>query len=384
MFQSEADIFEAYGAEFRAQGPLPTKKGIPGSGGAVQYTFSDGSVAYYDKNGNRTRTSGGLSDTSSAQTVGDMDRAVSTSGASAGFVPNVTTRNDGREIWNGQAWVTNTGRQGGRRGVVGKTVTQTVVFSDGSFRTYYSDGSYTKGYKGQAYPPGPVTQDVSTRPMGSRFSLLVVGTDAFRYDNVTQQRVPLGQYMPDGTVLVGNSIYNARNDGTLEWVGPPAVGKVPQADANLIAMQSAATAAAQQTAALAAKAESAETVHLARARAMVPAAPGLPIPMLKAGTFPSARPQPVGTTPVYVIAAGGQPQQPSGISPADLDAVAQGAAEAMAAQLAFGYDFSFDAAGLPVPSGYMGTDAGGGDVYGDGGYDPTGGALGDYHDPRDD
>jgi hypothetical protein len=47
-----------------------------------------------------------------------------------------------------------------------------------------------------------------------------------------------------------------------------------------------------------------------------------------------------------------------------------------------GAGVKLDAAGLPVPAGYMGTDQGGADIYADGGVDPTGGALGDYTDPR--
>jgi hypothetical protein len=47
-----------------------------------------------------------------------------------------------------------------------------------------------------------------------------------------------------------------------------------------------------------------------------------------------------------------------------------------------GAGVKLDAAGLPVPAGYMGTDQGGADIYADGGVDPTGGALGDYSDPR--
>ena len=47
-----------------------------------------------------------------------------------------------------------------------------------------------------------------------------------------------------------------------------------------------------------------------------------------------------------------------------------------------GAGVKLDAAGLPVPGGYMGTDQSGADLYADGGVDPTGGALGDYTDPR--
>ena len=43
---------------------------------------------------------------------------------------------------------------------------------------------------------------------------------------------------------------------------------------------------------------------------------------------------------------------------------------------------TLDAAGLPVPAGYVGTDGAGADLYADGGVDPTGGGLGDYSDPR--
>jgi len=73
-----------------------------------------------------------------------------------------------------------------------------------------------------------------------------------------------------------------------------------------------------------------------------------------------------------------QLQSGAGLAPAvqstglDLSSLLQGAG------------VTLDAAGLPVPAGYVGTDTSGGDVYADSGYDATGGALGDYHDPRDD
>jgi hypothetical protein len=47
-----------------------------------------------------------------------------------------------------------------------------------------------------------------------------------------------------------------------------------------------------------------------------------------------------------------------------------------------GAGVTLDAAGLPVPAGYVGTDQAGADLYADGGVDPTGGGLGDYTDPR--
>ena len=114
-----------------------------------------------------------------------------------------------------------------------------VVFSDGSFRVYYLDGHWTSGYRGNAYPFGPIFYDVATMPLGSRFSLVVFGTDAYRLDNITQEYVKLGQLMPDGNVLVGSILYRPRVDGTLEWIGPPALGRYAQADANLYALQDA-------------------------------------------------------------------------------------------------------------------------------------------------
>jgi hypothetical protein len=166
------------------------------------------------------------------------------------------TRNGGSEVWQGGAWVParpGRWRDGEfrdsadghrlifRRGdwVRGDEVAQVVIFSDGSFRVYYLDGRWVTGYAGDPYPQGPVFYDVATMPLGSRFSLVVFGVDAYRLDNFTQEYVKLGQLMPDGNVLVGAILYHARPDGTLEWIGPPALGLYAQADANLYALQAA-------------------------------------------------------------------------------------------------------------------------------------------------
>ena len=310
-----------------------------------------------------------------------------------------STREGGRLIWDGANWVPNTGRggrdrdrgRGHERG--GKTVTQTVVFSDGSFRTYYSDGTYSKGYRGQPYPPGPVTQDVATMPLGPRFSLAVLGTDAFRVDNITNERHPLGQLMPDGRVLVGSILYHPRVDGTLEWVGPPTMGVNPQADANLVALQAAVAREAheaQKTAALAAAVERAETDKLARQHrqyqgrlpgggggggiGQIGSAPGMgwgvaPTPASMMPTT-TALPQSIGMRPAYVIAASPQ----SGPSLEEIAAVtAEAAYEGAETALAEAEFYAAPQATEVVLVQEF-------DVFGG---DPTGGGLGfGYHDPR--
>jgi hypothetical protein len=165
------------------------------------------------------------------------------------------TRNGGREEWRGGGWVPaqpghwhegqlRTASDGTqlifRRGdwVRGDEPSHVVVFSDGTFRVYCLDGHWHEGHHGDPYPQGyPVFNDVATQPLGSRFSFFVSGTNAYRIDNVTGERFFLGQYLPDHNVLVGWVVYHPRPDGTLEWVGPPAYGTIPQADANLIAYQ---------------------------------------------------------------------------------------------------------------------------------------------------
>jgi len=166
------------------------------------------------------------------------------------------TRSEGREEWRGGAWVpTQPGhwREGEfrtasdgsrliyRRGdwVRGDETSQVVVFSDGSFRTYFLDGRWRDGLAGEAYPEGPIFHDVATLPLGSRFSFFVSGISAYRLDNFTGKLFYLGQYMPDHNVLVGSVLYHPRPDGTLIWVGPAAYGVNPQADVNLVTYQSA-------------------------------------------------------------------------------------------------------------------------------------------------
>jgi hypothetical protein len=398
MFQKDAELFQAFGGselapfapEYRAdhwaQGPL-----IP-----WQSTRSGGAEIW---NG-------------SAWVPNTHGPAPASGGGGSQLVPWQSTREGGKLIWDGASWVPNTGRGRGRGG---KTVTQTVVFSDGSFRTYYSDGSYSKGYRGQPYPPGPVTRDVATQPLGPRFSLAVLGTDAFRVDNITNERHPLGQLMPDGRVLVGSILYHPRPDGTLEWVGPPAVGANPQADANLAALQAAVTIEAQKTATLAAAVERAETDKLARQHrqyqsrlpgggggvgqigsvpgagwgvAPIPAgggggggvgqigsAPGAgwgvaptPVPMMPTTT---ALPQSMGMRPPYVIAASSQPSGPSleEIAAVTAEAAYQGAETALA-----------EAEFYATPQATEVVLVEQFDVFGG---DPTGGGLGfGYHDPR--
>ena len=392
MDQKDAEFFQAIGglelspfapdyrADHWAQGPGVTKQGFPD--GSVRYTFSDGTAAYYDRQGNRTRTTGGMSDTSAAQTARDMDRVSDT--GPEGRRPEERGGRRDRDY--------RSDRRERDRG--GKTVTQTVVFSDGSFRTYYSDGSYTKGYRGQPYPPGPVTRDVATMPLGPRFSFAVLGTDAFRVDNITNERHPLGQLMPDGRVLVGSILYHPRVDGTLEWVGPPAVGANPQADANLVALQAAVAREAheaQKTASLAAAVERAETDKLARQHrqyqgrlpgggggggvGQIGSVPGAgwgvaptPAPMMPTT---SALPQSIGMRPPYVIAASSQPSGPSleEIAAVTAEAAYEGAETALA-------EAEFYSA--PQAPAVVLVDAF--DVFGE---DPTGGGLGfGYHDPR--
>src|SRR5208283_2781873 len=136
------------------------------------------------------------------------------------------------------------------------------------------------------YPPGPVVRDAATLPVGRRFSLFVSGTDAYRLDNRTHERSLLGQYLPDGRVLVGANVYNARNDGTLEWVGPPAFGSIPQADANLRAAadQAAAALAAHQQADLeAARADEPEVAYRREDVLAVVPRLGVPAAMITAG-----------------------------------------------------------------------------------------------------
>jgi hypothetical protein len=195
------------------------------------------------------------------------------------------THNGGSEVWQGGRWVpTRPGRwRDGefrdssdghrlifRRGdwVRGDEVAQVVIFSDGSFRIYYLDGRWVTGYAGDPYPQGPIFYDVATMPLGSRFSLVVFDVDAYRFDNITQEYVKLGQLMTDGNVLVGSILYRPRSDGTLEWIGPPALGRYAQADANLYALQDAIVRETIQAQKLAAMAE-AEREEAARPPALV-------------------------------------------------------------------------------------------------------------------
>jgi hypothetical protein len=301
------------------------------------------------------------------------------------------TRNGGREQWRGGAWVPaqpghwhegqvrvnpDGTRLVYRRGdwVRGDEVSQIVVFSDGSFRVYYRDGRWRPGRRGEPYPAGPIFRDVATLPVGPRFSFFVSGTDAYRVDNVTNQRFFLGQYMPDHRVLVGSILYHPRPDGTLEWVGPPEVGKNPQADANLVALEAVIKVEATQakkTAAVAAKLEREEAQKLARARRQgqreeIVVVMGRPAPM---APTTGALPQAVGSVPAYVIAASAQPSGPS------LEDIAAVTAEAAyeGAQLAVEESQGFD----EPPSDVLVEEL---DVFGG---DPTGGGLGyGYHDPR--
>lgn len=128
---------------------------------------------------------------------------------------------------------------------------------------------------------------------------------------------------------------------------------------------------------------------------------GYPPPVLYPSVQPSYRPLPIALpqAPVGGIDPGLlqillQQAQAQGAEQATLQALLDqlhaGANFAPAVQgmgldlktLLQGAGVKLDAAGLPVPAGYMGTDQGGADVYADGGVDPTGGALGDYSDPR--
>ena len=196
------------------------------------------------------------------------------------------TRNGGSEVWQSGAWVpTRPGRwRDGefrdssdghrlifRRGdwVRGDEVAQVVIFSDGSFRIYYLDGRWGSGYPGDPYPRGPIFYDVATMPLGSRFSLVVFGVDAYRLDSFTQEYVKLGQLMPNGNILVGAILYHPRPDGTLEWVGPPALGLYAQADANLYALQEAIVQETIQAQKLAAMAEETRREEAARPPALV-------------------------------------------------------------------------------------------------------------------
>jgi len=307
------------------------------------------------------------------------------------------TRNGGREQWHGGTWVSVAGWQPGRwregeirvnpdgsrlvfrRGdwVRGDGVAQVVVFSDGSFRVYYLDGRWRPGRRGEPYPHGPVFHDVATLPVGPRFSFFVSGTDAYRVDNVTNERFRLGQYMPDHRVLVGSILYHPRPDGTLEWVGPPEVGKNPQADANLVALEAAIkmeAVQAKKTAAMAAKVEREETIKLAQARRQrrpreeVVVVMGRPAPMM---ATTGALPQAIGSVPGYVIAANAQPSGPS------LEDIAAVTAEAAyeGAQLAVEESQAEAFEAPPVMVEEL-------DVFSG---DPTGGGLGyGYHDPRSD
>lgn len=384
MLQDEAELFQAYGAEFSpeyrrehwAQGPrmapstvptMPLPAPVSSSQGAAPAPFhppssvvplpvsaTPASVPTLSGVGRLPAPSpGGVPSTWQVDPVahtpghGPGHGHWPTEPTIHGQLPPVNgmTRNNGHEVWQGGTWVANPAWQGRwhegevrtnpdgsrlifRRGdwVRSDEVSQVVVFSDGSFRVYYLDGSWRVGRRGEHYPLGyPIFHDVATLPIGPRFSLFVSGIDAYRIDNVTNERFRLGQYMPDNRVLVGSVLYHPRHDGSLEWVGPTNVGQNPQADANLAALEEAVkkeAGQAKKTAALAAKTEREETEKLRRHRrrheeSMIPVR-GRPAPMVVATP---AMPQAIGSMPAYVIAASA-PSSPS------LEEIAEVTAEA--------------------------------------------------------
>ena len=291
------------------------------------------------------------------------------------------TRNNGHEVWQGGTWVTNTTWEPGRwhegdfrtgpdgfrlifrRGdwVRADEISQIVIFSDGSFRVYYLDGHWRQGRAGDSYPAGyPILHDVATLPVGPRFSFFISGIDAYRLDNVTGRRFRLGQYMPDGRVLVGSILYHPRYDGSLEWVGPTNVGQNPQADANLKSLEDTVKKEGKDLKKAAAIAANAEQASRRSRRPVL----GVPAPVVNVTNL--VLPQAIGTVPAYVIAASASPS---------LEDIADVATEA-------GYEgaqLALDEAAAEVftdPTALVEEF----DIFGD---DPTGGGLGfDYRDPR--
>jgi hypothetical protein len=406
MMQEDAELFQAYGAEFTpdyrrehwAQGPSPRMSSptsavpLPASVSSNSSTPSPfhppSSTAPLPASVAPSPIPGGLpTSVPGAPSHGSWQQP----NASTQLPPvSGMTRNAGHEVWQGNAWVTNTswdpGHEGDtrinsdgfklvfRRGdwVRSDEVSQIVIFSDGSFRVYYLDGRWRRGRSGEQYPAGyPVFHDVATLPVGPRFSFFLSGVDAYRLDNVTGDRVYLGQYMPDGRVLVGSVLYHPRHDGTLEWVGPTSVGQNPQADANLAALAETVkkeAAKSERATAATVKAKRETSKHHKRHSRKHDDAPvmGRPAPMVVAT---SALPQAIGTTPAYVIAASASPT-PS------LEEIAEIAAEAgyEGAQLAVEESEAEAFAAPPVLVEEF-------DVFGG---DQTGGLGFDYQDPRTD